>query len=120
MLDFIDQIRSLLPEELHRAKLMVKDREQMMEDARRGAEHILVETDKRVEDMIKESEVIRQAQSAAEEIMAQGRRVANEIKNNATLYADDIMSNLEENLEQSLTVIRRGRDELGRMKKSQR
>ena len=77
----------------------------------------MAETDKRVEDMIKESEMVRQAQSAAEEIIAQGRRVANEIKSNATLYADDIMSNLEENLEQSLTVIRRGRDELGRMKK---
>jgi vacuolar-type H+-ATPase subunit H len=120
MLDFIDQIRSLLPEELRRARLMVKDQQQMMDDARRGAERIMAETDKRVEDMIKESEMVRQAQSAAEEIIAQGRRVANEIKSNATLYADDIMSSLEENLEQSLTVVRRGRDELGRMKKSQR
>jgi vacuolar-type H+-ATPase subunit H len=120
MLDFIDQIRSVLPEELHRARLMVKDQQQMIEDARRGADRILTETDKRVEDMIKESEVVRQAQSVAEEIIAQGRRVANEIKSNATLYADDIMSSLEDNLEQSLTVVRGGREELGRMAQGQR
>lgn len=43
--------------------------------------------------------------------------MAHEIKTNATLYADEIMSNLEVNLEQSLSVIHRGREELGQITK---
>lgn len=118
LLDFIDRLRSLLPEELHQARLMVKDREQMMEDARAEAERVVVKAKQRIEDLVKESEVVKQAQAAAEEIMGQTRRVAHEIKNNATLYADDIMSNLQESLEKNLAVIREGREELVQLKKN--
>ncbi len=118
LLDFIDRLRSLLPEELHQARLMVKDREQMMEDARAEAERVVAKAKQRIEDMVKESEVVKQAQAAAEEIMGQTRRVAHEIKNNATLYADDIMSNLQESLEKNLAVIREGREELVQLKKN--
>jgi cell division septum initiation protein DivIVA len=118
LLDFVDRLRSLLPEELHQAKLLIKDRERLTQDARDAAEHVLAEANQRIEGMVRESEVVRKAQEAAEEIVAQSRRVANEIKNNATQYADDIMSNLESSLEQNLSVIRRGRDELGQLKKA--
>lgn len=118
LLDLIDRFRSLLPEELHQAKLMVKDRERLMLETRDAAERVLTEANQRIEGMVRESEVVKQAQAAAEEMVAQSRRVANEIKNNATQYADDIMSNLELSLEQNLSVIRRGREELVQMKKA--
>jgi vacuolar-type H+-ATPase subunit H len=114
---YLDRIRSLLPEELHRAKLMVKDREQLMEDARGDAERILTEANRRVMEMAEESEIARRAEVAAEEIVAQSRRVALEIKNSATLYADDILRSLEANLNQNLETIRNGREELGQIKK---
>jgi len=117
LLDFIDRIRSLLPEEIHQAKLMAKDRERLMEEARAEADRVLAQANQQIEGMIRESEMVRQAQATAEEIVAQGKHVAYEIKNSATLYADDIMSSLEENLEQSLELIHRGRGELSQMKK---
>ncbi len=117
LLDYIDRIRALLPEELRQAKLMVKDREHLMEDARVDVERILAETNQRIDGMIGDSEVVKRAEAAAEEIVAQSRRVAYEIKNNATRYADDIMSNLEANLEQNLAMIRSGREELGQLKR---
>jgi hypothetical protein len=117
LLDYIDRIRALLPEELRQAKLMVKDREHLMEDARVDVERILAETNQRIDGMIGDSEVVKRAEAAAEEIVAQSRRVAYEIKNNATRYADDIMSNLEAKLEQNLAMIRSGREELGQLKR---
>jgi len=117
LLDYIDQIRALLPEEVRQARLMVKDREQLIEDARVDVERIMAEANKRIEGLIRESEVVKRAEEAAEEIVAQSRRVAYEIKNNATRYADDIMSNLETNLEQNLTIIRSGREELSQLKR---
>ncbi len=117
LLDFIDRIRSLLPEEIHQARLMVKDRERLMEEARAESDRVLTQANQRIEGMISQSEMVRQAQATAEEIVAQGKRVAYEIKNNAALYADDIMSSLETNLEQNLELIHRGRGELNQMKK---
>ena len=117
LLDYIDRIRSLLPEELRQARLMVKDREHLMDDARVEVERIFAEANQRIEGMIRESEVVKRAEAAAEEIVAQSRRVAHEIRNNATLYADDVMSNLETSLEQNLDMIRSGREELSQMKR---
>jgi hypothetical protein len=117
LLDYIDRIRSLLPEELRQARMMVKEREQLLDETRGEAERALAEANRRIEEMIKESEIVKRAELAAEEIVAQSRRVAHEIRNNATQYADNIMSGLEANLEQNLTVIRRGREELSQLKR---
>jgi vacuolar-type H+-ATPase subunit H len=117
LLDYIDQIRSLLPEELRQARLLVKDREHLIEDARVDVERVLAEANQRIEGMIRESEVVKRAEAAAEEIVTQSRRTAYEIKNNATRYADDLMSNLETKLEQNLALIRSGREELGQLKR---
>ena len=117
LLDYNDQIRSLLPEELRQARLMVKDREHLMEDTRVDVERALAEANQRIEGLTRESEVVKRAEEAAEEIVAQSRRIAYEIKNNAARYADDIMSNLEANLEQNLAIIRSGREELSQLKR---
>jgi hypothetical protein len=117
LLDYIDQIRSLLPEQLRQARLMVMDREHLMDDARVDVERVLSDANQRIESMISESEVVKRAEDAAEEIVAQSRRVAFEIKNNAARYADDIMSSLEANLGQNLAMIRSGREELSQLKR---
>jgi vacuolar-type H+-ATPase subunit H len=117
LLDYIDQLRSLLPEELRQARLLVKDREHLIEDARVDVERILAEANQRIEGLIRESEVVKRAEAAAEEIVTQSRRTAYEIKNNATRYADDLMSSLETNLEQNLALIRSGREELDQLKR---
>ncbi len=117
LLQFIDRIRSQLPEEIRQAKLVVKDQERLLENTHEEAERILTEVNQRISSMARDSEVVRQAQATAEEIVSQGRRVAWEIKNNATLYADEIMHTLEKSLEQNLLIVRGGREELNQMKK---
>lgn len=61
LLDFIDRIESVLPEEIRQARLMVKDRERMMEEAGEEAERILNKANQRIEGMISESEMVKQA-----------------------------------------------------------
>ncbi len=117
LLDFVDRIRALLPEEIHQAKLVIKDREFMIDDAQVKADHLLAQTNQKINEMIKDSEVVKKAQEAADDLVSQGRRVALEIKSNAALYADEIMSALESNLEQNLSAIRKGREELNQMRK---
>jgi vacuolar-type H+-ATPase subunit H len=118
LLEFVDQIRAALPEEMHQAKMVIRDRERMIEEGREKADRLLAQTTQKIEEMIRESEVVKQAQDAAVEIIAQGRRVALEIRNNAALYADEIMSALESTLEQNLSAVRRGREELNQTRKT--
>lgn len=116
LLEYIDKIRTLLPEEIHQAKWLSKERERLIQDAHQESERILVDTREEVKRISDESEVVRLAKESAEEIIAQSKRLAKEIKSGAAEYADDILDKLENNLSQSLTVIGQARDELNQMK----
>ena len=116
LLEYIDKIRTLLPEEIHQAKWLSKERERLLQDAHQESERILAETQEEVKRMSDESEVARLAQESAEEIIAQAKRLSMEIKSGAADYADDILNRLENNISQSLTVISQARDELNQMK----
>ncbi|NPV28147.1 MAG: ATPase [Firmicutes bacterium] len=116
LLDFLDRIRTILPEEIRQAKLLSRERERVIQEAREEAERILAEVREEVNRLTSESELTKQAQAAAEEIVSQARRVAREIRNGATEYADEILRQLEGSLDQNLSVIRRAREELSQMK----
>lgn len=116
VLDFLDKIRTALPDELHQAKWLSKEKERVIQEAKEEAERILSEARQQASRMIEESELVRQAQATSEEIIAQAKRLAKEIKNGATVYADEILQKLENSIDQNLSVIRRARQELSQMK----
>lgn len=116
LLEYVDKIRTLLPEEIHQAKWLSKERERLIQEAHQESERILATTQEDVKRISDESEIARMAKESAEEIIAQAKRLAKEIKNGATDYADDILGRLESNISQSLLVIGQARDELNQMK----
>ncbi len=116
LLEYIDKLRTLLPEEVHQAKWLSKERDRLIQDAHQEAERILSDVQAEVKRMADESEVSKQAKENAEEIIAQAKRLSKEIRNGATEYADEILSKLENNIGQSLTVIGQAREELNKMK----
>lgn len=116
LLDFLDRIRTILPEEIHQAKWLSKERDRLIQEAREEAERILQETREEISWLVSESELTKQAQTAAEEIVSQAKRVAREIKSGATEYADEILRQLEENLNKSLSIVQKAREELNNLK----
>jgi vacuolar-type H+-ATPase subunit H len=116
LLDYLDRIRTMLPEEIHQAKWLSKERERMIEEAREEAEKLLQSASEEMKRLTSESELTKRAQAAAEELMAQAKRISRDIKSGASEYADNILGRLEEKLDQNLTTIRKAREELGQMK----
>jgi len=116
LLEYIDKLRTLLPEEVHQAKWLNKERERMLQEAQQQAERILSDAQAEVKRLADESEVAKQARESAEEIIAQAKSLAKEIKVGATEYADEILCKLEKNISQSLSVIGQAREELSKMK----
>jgi cell division septum initiation protein DivIVA len=110
--EIIDEIRAQFPDELKQARWIVKERQEMLEEAEKEANRILEEAKARAESMAAEQEIVRLAESQAADIMDRARQQEREIRLGAEDYADEMLANLEVNLGKLLTAVQRGRDRL--------
>lgn len=112
LMEFVDRIRSSLPEEIRQAKWITKERQKIITEAQKEAEKIVEDAKQHITKIADESEINKQAQKYAEEIVQKAQGVANEITNGANQYADDILGSLEGNLNKIMTSVKNGREEL--------
>lgn len=112
LLDCVDRIRTVLPEEIRQAKWVLQEREKVLAESKKEAGRLLESAQKQMEKQAGESEVVRQARTIAEEIVDKAEEVAGQIKRGAREYADDILNGLEERLNQLVLEIQAGRAEL--------
>ncbi|MDR1774868.1 MAG: ATPase [Actinomycetes bacterium] len=110
--DIIDEIRNQYPEDLKQARWIVKQRQEMTEEAEREANRILVEAQERAQQLVEDTEIVREAKRRAEEIIDKASAKDREIRIGADEYADIMLANLEVNLGKLLTSVQRGRDRL--------
>ena len=110
--EIVDEIRAQYPDELKQARWIVKERQEMLEEAEKEANRILEEARDRAQALANETEVVRLAESQAADIMDKARTQEREIRLGAEDYADEMLANLEGNLGKLLTAVQRGRDRL--------
>jgi cell division septum initiation protein DivIVA len=110
--ELIDEIRAQYPDELKQARWIVKERQEMLEEAEKEANRILEEARERAQALASEQEVVRLAEQQAAEILDDARSREREIRLGAEDYADEMLANLEANLGKLLTAVQRGRDRL--------
>lgn len=116
LLDFMDRIRTCMPDEIRQAKWIMQEREKVMADSKQEAMRVLEDAQKEIEKRAENSEVARQAQLMAEEIIGKAETVAREIREGARAYADDVLRNLAENTTRIMEQIQQGREEIKTMK----
>ncbi|HEY5390179.1 MAG TPA: ATPase [Solirubrobacteraceae bacterium] len=110
--DLLDQMRATIPEEIKQARWIVKERQEMLAEAKREAERIVREARERQEAMISTEEVMKAAERAAEDIVEEAQAREREIRLGAEDYADEILNTLEINLSKFIAAVQRGRDRL--------
>ena len=110
--EIIDQMRSTIPEEIKQARWIVKERQEMLAEAKREAERVIKEAREKQDQLISQEEVTRQAERGAEDIIEDARGREREIRLGAEDYADEILNTLEVNLQKFLAAVQRGRDRL--------
>ena len=86
--DILDQMRATIPEEIKQARWIVKERQEMLAEAKKEAER------------------------AAEDIVEDARAREREIRLGAEDYADEILNTLEVNLSKFIAAVQRGRERL--------
>jgi cell division septum initiation protein DivIVA len=104
--DILDQMRATIPEEIKQARWIVKERQEMLAEAKKEAERIIKDR------LVGQEEVTKQAERAAEDIVEDARAREREIRLGAEDYADEILNTLEVNLSKFIAAVQRGRERL--------
>ena len=110
--DLLDQMRATIPEEIKQARWIVKERQEMLAEAKREAERIITDARERQDQLIAQEEVTREGERAAEDIVEDAHAREREIRLGAEDYADEVLHSLEENLTRFISAVQRGRDRL--------
>ena len=110
--DVLDQMRATIPEELKRARWIVKERQDMLAEANRESDRIIGEAREQAMTLASQTEIVRLAEKQAQDIVDDARRQARETKLEMEDWADGILSTLEVNLDKFLGAVKRGRERL--------
>jgi len=112
MLDKLDRIRAMLPEEIEAAKMVISERDRIFEDARRESKYILDDTKFQAAKLVSDDEITRNASQIAEEMINKSKALSKEIREGANEYAEQLLKYLESVLNESLKSVKKGIQEL--------
>src|SRR3954462_6220855 len=122
--DLLDQMRATIPEEIKQARWIVKERQEMLAEAKREAERLIGEArwqgarEARPQEGVplareaSQQEVVRLAERQAHEVIEEARGRERQIRLGAEDYADEILNTLEVNLTKFIAAVQRGRERL--------
>ena len=110
LLDYIQEIRLVYPDELKEAKWVKSERAKILSEAEARAEQIQKNAEETQMQLIDEHEVTKIAYSQANEIYTKAQQDAMEARNDACDYADEVLSDLEKRLDLLLRKVREDKE----------
>jgi uncharacterized coiled-coil DUF342 family protein len=113
ILELIEKMRSTLPEEVGRAKMIAKDKDRMLREAQERAQEIVSEASEHHAQMVDSHEIVQQARATAESVLRDAEERAKKIREGADQYAATILGDLQNRLSVALASVRKGQDALG-------
>jgi vacuolar-type H+-ATPase subunit H len=110
--ELLDQMRSTIPEEVKQARWIVKERQEMLAEAKREADRLVADARDRATQLVSDEEVVKQAEREAGQILDEARMREREVRLGAEDYADEVLGTLEVNLGKFMSAVQRGRERL--------
>ena len=99
ILDYIQEMRLVFPDEVKEAKWVKEERERILSEAQSRSDEMIKNAEEKVVQMIDEHEVTKQAVEQANQMVNDAQQKAMEIKTDCDQYADDILNDLEKRLD---------------------
>jgi len=112
LLALLRQLRGDLPDELERARWVVREEDRILEHARTVAEELRDEARQEQARLVAEEAVVRAAQEEADRIVDAAQDTARQMRLEAEDYVDAKLANFEVVLHKTLTAVERGRERL--------
>ena len=111
-LKLVDNIRQSLPNSIAEARVIIQEKDEILNDARANAEDILVSAEREANRILNESEIIKQAQSQAIKIVDDATNYANNIVDQSYRQIAEVMNNTEYYLRQTLDDVTASKQDL--------
>jgi len=108
MLEIIDQMRIVIPEEVKKAQQIIGQRDRFLAQAQEEADRTIALAREKADQLIQKDMVTQEATRRAEQILAQGRADAEASRRDADDYVVDTLVNLQDTLEKTLNQVRNG------------
>ena len=105
LLDYIQEMRLVFPDEVKEAKWVKEEREINLAEAQTRSETMIKNAEEKVVQMIDEHEITKQAVEQANQMVNDAQTKAMEIKTDCDQYADDILNDLEKRLDMLLRKV---------------
>ncbi|RZS87005.1 hypothetical protein EV189_2424 [Motilibacter rhizosphaerae] len=112
VLALLDEVRELLPEELHHAETVLEERDAVLDDGRREAERIIEDARAEQARLVDEQEVVQEAHRRAVQIVDDARSLSAQMRDETDDYVDAKLASFEVALGKTLAAVTRGREKL--------
>ncbi|MCL4291674.1 MAG: hypothetical protein KJ056_01390 [Acidimicrobiia bacterium] len=112
VLDLLEMTLDGLPEELRRARWLLKEREEFLGQARRDAEEIVESGRIQVQRMVERTEMMREARRRAEKVTSDAEAQARALRHEAEDYIDQKLAAFEVVLDRVMQQVQKGRERL--------
>lgn len=112
ILDYLDRIRTSLPEEMRQARWVMQEREKVIAESKQEAMRILEDAKKKMEIQAEETEIVKKAREIAEEIKRKAEEEAEKIRRKAEEEAKIIRHGALEYTDEKLEQIEAGLSKL--------
>jgi hypothetical protein len=108
MLEIIDQMRVVIPDEVKKAQQVLSQKERYLAQAQEEADRTLILAREKAEQVAAKDNIVVEAQRRADQILTQARADAEATRRDADDYVVDTLIQLQDNLEKVLNQIRNG------------
>lgn len=112
LLGLLDDLRELLPAQLHDADLLLSDRAAVVDQGRAQAERLVAEAQAEHERLVEETAVLVSARERAEAVLLAAQTESQRLLTQADDYVDRKLGEFEIALDQLMQQVRRGRERL--------
>lgn len=109
LLDLIQEVRLLYPDELKEAKWVKEERQRILSEAESRAETIQKNAEETQAQLINEHEITKCAYEQANELVNEAQQKSIEIKTDTDQYVDDVLNDVEHRLDLLLRKVREDR-----------
>jgi len=109
VLDHIDEVRRLLPDELTAAERVLRDKRAVVAEGRAEAEELLEAARAERSRMVARTEVMREATREAEQVLEAARADAERMRREIDDYVDGKLANFEVVLHKTTAAVAKGR-----------
>ena len=112
LVEYIEKMRSTLPEEVGRAKVIATNKDRVIREAQERAQQIVTEAVAQKNELVEGQDVVKQARTTAEIVLREAEEKARRIRAGADAYAGQVLADLEARLATALGSVKAGQEAL--------